>query len=264
MVLVHAKGVNLAKICDANGIPYRVVKGLYVQVGAKLVSSSRNCCRRKVGATGAPQESVWQAERVRRVNPWRFSPLTDGRSPRVYRAFLAGDLYRPWRKTQRVQLSCFQTAIVLLGLAHYRMSLPTITIDTAEQFTPLAHAPIVEAIFDAVAPAHVKLEEDSSLAHLKSALPDYPTMLSSRRIQESFKVFPVGATRYSARRWLGWSPMSDAGQVADRQIQSGGIQPACCFRTRIGKSFITKPSVCGVFTRNWPSPSRYCVWHFGT
>jgi hypothetical protein len=43
MVLVHAKGVNLAKICDANGIPYRVVKGLYVQVGATLVSSSRNC-----------------------------------------------------------------------------------------------------------------------------------------------------------------------------------------------------------------------------
>jgi predicted ATP-grasp superfamily ATP-dependent carboligase len=43
MVLVHAKGVNLAKICEANRIPYRVVKGLYVQMGAKLVSSSRNC-----------------------------------------------------------------------------------------------------------------------------------------------------------------------------------------------------------------------------
>ncbi len=43
MVLVHAKGVKLAKICDANGIPYRVVKGLYIQVGARLISSSRNC-----------------------------------------------------------------------------------------------------------------------------------------------------------------------------------------------------------------------------
>jgi hypothetical protein len=35
--------VNLSKICEADGIPYRVVKGLYVQVGASLVSSSRNC-----------------------------------------------------------------------------------------------------------------------------------------------------------------------------------------------------------------------------
>jgi hypothetical protein len=43
MVLVHAKGVNLAKICEADGIPYHRVKGLYVQVGASLVSSSRNC-----------------------------------------------------------------------------------------------------------------------------------------------------------------------------------------------------------------------------
>jgi siroheme synthase len=43
MVLVHAKGVKLAKVCEADGIPYRVVKGLYVEVGASLVSSSRNC-----------------------------------------------------------------------------------------------------------------------------------------------------------------------------------------------------------------------------
>lgn len=43
MVLVHAKGVNLAKICEADGIPYHRVKGLYVQVGTSLVSSSRNC-----------------------------------------------------------------------------------------------------------------------------------------------------------------------------------------------------------------------------
>lgn len=43
LVLVHANGVNLFKICEADGIPYRVVKGLYVQVGASLVSSSRNC-----------------------------------------------------------------------------------------------------------------------------------------------------------------------------------------------------------------------------
>ena len=42
-VLVHAKGVNLAKTCETNCIPYHVVKGLYVQVGASLVSSSRNC-----------------------------------------------------------------------------------------------------------------------------------------------------------------------------------------------------------------------------
>lgn len=43
MVLVHAKGVNLARICEADSIPYRIVKGLYVQVGASLISSSRNC-----------------------------------------------------------------------------------------------------------------------------------------------------------------------------------------------------------------------------
>jgi hypothetical protein len=43
MVLVHAKGVNLAKTCETNGIAYRVVKGLYIQAGASLISSSRNC-----------------------------------------------------------------------------------------------------------------------------------------------------------------------------------------------------------------------------
>jgi hypothetical protein len=43
LVLIHAKGVNLAKICKTNGIPYHVVKGLYVQAGANLVSSSRKC-----------------------------------------------------------------------------------------------------------------------------------------------------------------------------------------------------------------------------
>ena len=43
MVLVHAKGVNLAKICRTSGIPYHVVKGLYVQVGESLLPSSRNC-----------------------------------------------------------------------------------------------------------------------------------------------------------------------------------------------------------------------------
>ena len=43
MVLVHAKGVNLSKICDANGIPYRVVKGLYLEVDSELIRSSRNC-----------------------------------------------------------------------------------------------------------------------------------------------------------------------------------------------------------------------------
>jgi hypothetical protein len=42
-VLVHAKGVNLAKTCETNCIPYHVVKGLYIQVGARLISSSRNC-----------------------------------------------------------------------------------------------------------------------------------------------------------------------------------------------------------------------------
>jgi len=42
-VLVHAKGVNLAKTCEMNRIPYHVVKGLYIQVGGRLISSSRNC-----------------------------------------------------------------------------------------------------------------------------------------------------------------------------------------------------------------------------
>ena len=96
MVLVHAKGVNLAKICEANGIPYHVVKGLYVQVGADAGFILSKLCRRKKGATGAAQKSVGQAERVRRVNTRRFSPLTDGRPPRVYRVSLAGDGCGPW------------------------------------------------------------------------------------------------------------------------------------------------------------------------
>jgi len=58
MVLVHAKGVNLSKICDANGIAYRVVKGLYVQVGAKLVSSSRNCVAVKTAQLGALKKAI--------------------------------------------------------------------------------------------------------------------------------------------------------------------------------------------------------------
>jgi len=43
MVLVHAKGVNLARVCEANRIPYRIVNGLYVEVDSELIRSSRNC-----------------------------------------------------------------------------------------------------------------------------------------------------------------------------------------------------------------------------
>jgi len=43
IVLVHAKGVSLSKACEDNRIPYRIVKGLYVEVDSGLISSSRNC-----------------------------------------------------------------------------------------------------------------------------------------------------------------------------------------------------------------------------
>ena len=43
MVLVHAKGVSLSKACEDNRIPYRIVKGLYVEVDSELIRSSRNC-----------------------------------------------------------------------------------------------------------------------------------------------------------------------------------------------------------------------------
>jgi hypothetical protein len=58
LVLVHANGVNLAKICEANRIPYRVVKGLYVQVDARLISSSRNCAAVKEAHLGALKKAV--------------------------------------------------------------------------------------------------------------------------------------------------------------------------------------------------------------
>ena len=40
LVLVHANGEDLANVCRTTGIPYRIVKGLYVQDGARVISSS--------------------------------------------------------------------------------------------------------------------------------------------------------------------------------------------------------------------------------
>ncbi|MGD0060812.1 MAG: hypothetical protein ABSD58_15450 [Verrucomicrobiia bacterium] len=62
-VLVHAKGVNLAKICKTNGIPYHVVKGLYVEVDSELIRSSRN----SVAVTRAQLARLRKALGKRRV-----------------------------------------------------------------------------------------------------------------------------------------------------------------------------------------------------
>lgn len=42
MVLVYVRGVDVAKVCKTNGIPFRRVKGLYAFVDSTCISSSRN------------------------------------------------------------------------------------------------------------------------------------------------------------------------------------------------------------------------------
>jgi hypothetical protein len=58
MVLVHAKGVSLPKACKDNRIPYRIVKGLYLQVDSALISSSRNCVAVKRAHLGRLKKAV--------------------------------------------------------------------------------------------------------------------------------------------------------------------------------------------------------------
>jgi hypothetical protein len=58
MVLVHAKGVSLPKACEDNRIPYRIVKGLYLQVDSSLISSSRNCVAVKRAHLGRLKKAV--------------------------------------------------------------------------------------------------------------------------------------------------------------------------------------------------------------
>jgi len=58
MVLVHAKGVSLPKACEDNRVPYRIVKGLYLQVDSSLISSSRNCVAVKRAHLGRLKKAV--------------------------------------------------------------------------------------------------------------------------------------------------------------------------------------------------------------
>jgi len=58
MVLVHANGVNLPKACEDNRVPYRIVKGLYLQVDSALISSSRNCVAVKRAHLGRLKKAV--------------------------------------------------------------------------------------------------------------------------------------------------------------------------------------------------------------
>src|SRR5882724_3183831 len=42
IILVYVRGVDAAKVCKSNGIPYRRVKGLFALVNSAFISSSRN------------------------------------------------------------------------------------------------------------------------------------------------------------------------------------------------------------------------------
>jgi hypothetical protein len=57
-VLVHAKGVSLSKACEDNRIPYRIVKGLYVQGDSAWISSSRNCVAVKRAHLGRLKKAI--------------------------------------------------------------------------------------------------------------------------------------------------------------------------------------------------------------
>lgn len=84
------------------------------------------------------------------------------------------------------------------------MSAPgSVTIDTAEQFPHLSHAPIVEAVVDIRARAEEPWEESAIQARLKAQLPDYPQVDSHREFRHEFKVAP-GQGPQQTLLDLGW------------------------------------------------------------
>jgi len=63
-------------------------------------------------------------------------------------------------------------------------------IDTAEEFPHLSNAPIVEAVIEIRARAEAPWDEPAILDHLKTQLPEYPSVLSQREFRHELKVGP--------------------------------------------------------------------------
>jgi uncharacterized protein (TIGR04255 family) len=85
--------------------------------------------------------------------------------------------------------------------------LSPVHIDPSETFPNLAHAPIIEALFGVIARATTPWDESTIVQHLKSTLPDYPVIVSSRLVQQSFQVFPSSPKQEapSPPKDLGWN-----------------------------------------------------------
>lgn len=84
------------------------------------------------------------------------------------------------------------------------MSAPgNVTIDLAEQFPRLPHAPIVEAVIDIRGRAEEPWEESAIQARLKAQLPDYPKVDSHREFRHELKMAP-GEEPLRGLLDLGW------------------------------------------------------------
>ena len=66
-------------------------------------------------------------------------------------------------------------------------------IDLTESFPLLARAPIVEAVIEVRARAEARWEEQAITNHIKSRLPEYPSVLSSRAVQLRMEFTQPGA-----------------------------------------------------------------------
>jgi uncharacterized protein (TIGR04255 family) len=80
-----------------------------------------------------------------------------------------------------------------------------LTINVAEKFDHLPHAPITEAIIQVRGRVLAPWEENSTLTRLKSALPDYPNRESVRTIQQDLTLSPDAQPETTPVIDLGWS-----------------------------------------------------------
>lgn len=81
--------------------------------------------------------------------------------------------------------------------------LGTITIDLAEPFPHLPHAPIIEAVIEVRVRAEVPWEEEAIQAQIKAQLPDYPQVDSHREVRQEVKLAP-GQESQQTLLDLGW------------------------------------------------------------
>jgi hypothetical protein len=111
-------------------------------------------------------------------------------------------------------------------------------IDLTEQFSPLSHAPIAEAVIEMRAQAEVPWEESGIRSQLAPLLPGYPKIESQSEFEHEMQFGP-GQDTVQRHRDLGWRGLRC--ESADHvHIAQFGL-------TTIGRSFTPKQYGYGRF-----------------